>query len=288
LITGGRLLVPRRGTDFQENRLRLLRLHHCTLLPGSSPVIKGVALQAAATPMIVEAPDVKVELDRCIVAAIRITDEARIQVTNSIIDAGQESLVAFAALGEDVVSPPQEENAMPGPGAPLTIENSTVIGKVHTLLMERASNTIFLASLNDFDVWPSAVIAERVQQGCVRFCYVPPGSRTPRRYQCQPDMVERPIQEQFAIYAITQQARDRAEQSAQLRVRPVFTSLNYGDAGYGQLGSRCTSEITQGADDQSEMGAFHALYQTQRVNNIRARLDEYLRFGLEAGIFYAS
>ena len=36
------------------------------------------------------------------------------------------------------------------------------------------------------------------------------------------------------------------------------------------------------------MGAFHDLYQPQREINLRVRLDEYLRFGLEAGIFYAS
>ena len=36
------------------------------------------------------------------------------------------------------------------------------------------------------------------------------------------------------------------------------------------------------------MGAGHYLYQPQRESNLRTRLDEYLRFGLEAGIFYAS
>jgi hypothetical protein len=30
------------------------------------------------------------------------------------------------------------------------------------------------------------------------------------------------------------------------------------------------------------------LYQPQREQNLQARLDEYLRFGLEAGILYAS
>ena len=71
-------------------------------------------------------------------------------------------------------------------------------------------------------------------------------------------------------------------------MRPVFTSLRYGDAGYCQLSERTAVEIRQGADDQAEMGAFHDLYQPQRKANLRARLDEYLRFGLEAGIFYAS
>ena len=38
----------------------------------------------------------------------------------------------------------------------------------------------------------------------------------------------------------------------------------------------------------SRVGAFHNLYQPQREANLRARLKEYLRFGLETGIFYAS
>jgi hypothetical protein len=36
------------------------------------------------------------------------------------------------------------------------------------------------------------------------------------------------------------------------------------------------------------MGVFHDLYQPQRESHLRTRLDEYLRFGLEAGILYAS
>jgi len=71
-------------------------------------------------------------------------------------------------------------------------------------------------------------------------------------------------------------------------VRPIFNSLRYGDAAYGQLSLRCAAEIRQGADDEAEMGAFHDLFRPQRASNLQTRLDEYLRFGLEAGIFFAS
>jgi hypothetical protein len=54
------------------------------------------------------------------------------------------------------------------------------------------------------------------------------------------------------------------------------------------LSQACAIEITTGADDQAEMGAFHNLQQPRREANLRTALDEYLRFGLEAGIFYAS
>ena len=261
LIGGGRLRVPLTDASGNPNKLRRLRLRHCTLAPGaiaeitltgsSPPVV--VPAQLAAPRLIVELPNVVVEIDHSIVGAIRAVAEAQVNISNSIIDAASTSAVAFAALAEDE------------PGAPLTIENSTVIGKIYTRTMKLASNTIFLSDLEENDTWPVAVRAERLQQGCVRFSYVPPGSHLPRLYECQP---KQPV--------------DAA------RVRPVFTSQRFGDAGYCQLSPACAVEITRGADDGAEMGAFHDLYQPQRESNLRASLNEYLRFGLEAGIFYAS
>jgi hypothetical protein len=43
-----------------------------------------------------------------------------------------------------------------------------------------------------------------------------------------------------------------------------------------------------GAEDGSEMGVFSLLQQPQREANLRIALDEYLRFGLEAGIFFVT
>ena len=71
-------------------------------------------------------------------------------------------------------------------------------------------------------------------------------------------------------------------------MRPHFTSLNYSDAGYCQLRPVTSAKIRQGAHDESEMGVMHDLYQPQRETNLRVRLEEYLRFGLEAGFIYAS
>jgi hypothetical protein len=55
-----------------------------------------------------------------------------------------------------------------------------------------------------------------------------------------------------------------------------------------QLRRSTHSAIRTGASDESEMGAGHELYQPQRETNLRIRLDEYLRYGLEAGFFYAT
>jgi hypothetical protein len=74
----------------------------------------------------------------------------------------------------------------------------------------------------------------------------------------------------------------------ELRVQPQFNSLRYGTPTYCQLADACATEIKRGASDQSEMGAFHDLYQPQREANLRARLDEYIPAGMDAGIIFAS
>jgi hypothetical protein len=150
------------------------------------------------------------------------------------------------------------------PGGSLRLQNSTVIGKVHVTLLELASNVIFWARLAASDAWPAPVWSLRRQSGCVRFSFLPPGSLTPRRFQCQP-----------------------AGAANSASVTPQFNSLRFGDAGYAQLNAAGPAEIFSGADDGSELGAFHELFEPQRLTNLQIRLDEYLRFGLEAGIFFA-
>ncbi|KZL49161.1 hypothetical protein A2T98_14190 [Nodularia spumigena CENA596] len=71
-----------------------------------------------------------------------------------------------------------------------------------------------------------------------------------------------------------------------MNYKPNFTSEKYGEPNYGQLSQFSFPEISTGAEDNSEMGAFNYLQQPQRETNLRASLNEYLRFGLEAGIFY--
>lgn len=70
------------------------------------------------------------------------------------------------------------------------------------------------------------------------------------------------------------------------QVQPIFTSPTYGQLGYVQLSQTCASGIRRGAEDGSEMGAFNALKQAQREDNLQILLKEYLRFGLKAEIFY--
>ena len=145
----------------------------------------------------------------------------------------------------------------------MTLRDSTVIGKLHVRRMALASNTLFLARGAATAGWPAPVWVQRKQEGFMRFCFVPTGSLVPLRFHCVPD-------------------------GAHPGVLPHFTSLRYGDPGYAQLRGATDASIRQGADDGGEIGVMHPLHQPQRETNLRIRLDEYLRFGLHAGIFYAT
>jgi photosystem II stability/assembly factor-like uncharacterized protein len=70
------------------------------------------------------------------------------------------------------------------------------------------------------------------------------------------------------------------------RLQPQFTARQYGDPGYGQLSLTSAAELRTGAEDGSEMGVFNYLQQPQREAALRVSLAEYLRFGLELGIFH--
>jgi hypothetical protein len=232
-VTLNGLMVAGRTLEVSGILGRLV-LRHCTILAGLK--IND------ATPF--------VEIDSCILGPIRVHPDAHVHLSNSIIDAGTVTAMALAGLGG-------------GERAGLwQIKNCTIRGRVAVCVLELASNSIFLAARDEPGTSPP-VHVQRCQQGCVRFCWLPPGSVTPRRYRCLP-----------------------AEGTTD--VLPQFTSLRYGDATYAQLAGFCDDAIKSGADDESEMGAFHDLFQRQRESYLRARLDEYLRFGLEAGVFYAT
>jgi hypothetical protein len=118
----------------------------------------------------------------------------------------------------------------------------------------------------------------------VRFCYVPDGSRVPRRYRCQPQLAI----DQRAIELSVEPLPTDERSLVLARVRPEFTAEQYGRPGYAQLSLGCAPEIRTGAEDGSEMGAFDHLKQPQREANLRVSLEEYLRFGLETGLIFVT
>jgi hypothetical protein len=248
-------------------------IRHCTLVPGWSLHNDCEPKRPSEPSLELINARAQVSIEHSILGSIQVTadqvktDPISIEISDSILDA-----TAF-----DCVYPQCE--ALGAPGWPmahaiLTIRRSTVIGRIQTHAIELAENSLFMGRIK---------VARR-QRGCMRFCYVTPGSRTPRRYNCQPDLVEGTVEEQWPAGP----DREYARAQEQMRVRPQFNSLRYGTPTYCQLALSCAGEIKRGADDESEMGAFHDLFQPQRAANLQARLDEYTPAGMEVGILYMS
>lgn len=232
LIEGSVIVLP--------GSLGALDIVHGTIVPG-----KGSLKVEAAPDEDAGNVELKLTLDHVICGAISLSPRVpSLTVSNSLVSSG----VSIVGSGGQSIP------AITAAGAELEVRNSTIFGKTSVRTLE-AANTIFTGRVDTL----------RVQTGCARFSYLPPESRSPRRYRCQPES---------SVDAT--------------RVAPQFESLVYGNAAYGQLSRRSAVEITQGADDEAEMGAFHDLFQSQRETNLRIRLEEYLRFGLEAGVFFVT
>lgn len=249
LIAGGTLSVA----TTSGSQLGKLRVSHCTLVPGLTLAPDCTPQSPGQPSLIADLADLDIAIDHSIVGGLWVRENASVSVTDSIIDATATTGVAYSG------------STGAGPGAPLSLDACTVIGKLHAQKLPLVTNSILLADLASGDTWTAPVIAARRQEGCVRFSYVPASARVPRRYQCLPE----------------------AAASPQLAA-PRFATLRYGFAAYGQLSTSAGAKLLTGADDEGQPGAFHSLYQPQRESNLRVRLDEYLRAGLEAGIFYES
>jgi hypothetical protein len=265
LLAGAPLVIE----EADDARPRTLVLRHCTLVPGLARDPDGAPHSIGRAALIVLHPFASVTLDHCVVGPVVAVEGAEVAANDSVIDASAEEEVAFcgrppAAGGAlRTVSAAADRETGDGlePGGHLTLDACTVLGKLHAERLD-VSDSLLLARLADGgDPWPAPVWAERRQVGCIRFSFVPPASRTPRRFQCA--------------------GADPAH-------RAFHTSLRYGDPGYMQLRRSTHAAIRTGASDESEMGVTHELYQPQRETNLRIRLDEYLRYGLEAGFFYAT
>lgn len=102
------------------------------------------------------------------------------------------------------------------------------------------------------------VISDRRQVGCAEYSWIEPDSETVRQHRCQPATPSTPA--------------------------PVFVSRQFGTRGYGRLRRTGATAVIRGASDGYEMGAMARLGQTQRDDNLRRGIEEFLRFGLEAGV----
>jgi len=250
LVLSG-LLIGGQGIR-ATGRLRSLRITDCTLVPGRRLGEQGEALAAGAASLTVEAATPVISIRNSILGPIRAAVDAHVTIWDSIVDANDAANAAYQGL--------QDGEA----GGIVEVHRATVVGSVRVTELRLASDTLFLGVIS----------AAKQQEGCLRFCHIPVGSVVPRRFHCQPAVPEGTPPDQVERLVVA--------------LRPRFTSLRYGDPGYCQLSTNIRAEIRRGAGDESEMGAFSRLKQTQREDSLRIRLREYLRLGMEAGVLYES
>jgi len=231
-----------------------VQISDSTLVPGIALTAHGEPTRPAEPSVVAFASDTPPAFTLCfnrvITGPIAIPATCSARICSSIVDAGSAYCPALA--GPDMASP----------GPSLHIEDSTVIGRVHAQAIRLASNTIFNARLGRKDPWPAAVWAHRVQTGCVRFCWLPSGSISPRKYECLPP--------------------DAASQPA---LEPKFITLRFSKPGYCLLSGDAPMAIWKGADNGSQIGVYYQIQETEAVTNVQIRSAEYLPVNLQCGIF---
>lgn len=265
LIEGG---IELQGT------LRRLRLIHCTLVPGHTLATPAAAPTPASLTVAATLGGQPANTGLSVECVFSITGPLRIPATSR-------QLVVLDGVVDGVA-----EAAIAGPGAdadgpPLVIERTSVLGDIRAIRLPMMDTCLVLGT---------ARITRR-DQGCVRFSYLRPGSRTPRRVRCQPDLA---VADAIADDAAAKGAplvaaeRDAAVTRAQLAMQPVLASRRYGQPAYAQLGRACAGGIAEGAEDGSAMGMTCHLKEPQRLQNLRRRLDDHLPLGLEPGFVFVT
>ena len=234
VLAGGPLVIE----VSPDTEARNLVLRHCTLVPGLTRNADGTPKSVGRASLIVLHPFASVTLDHCIVGPVVAVEGAEVGANDSVIDASAEDEVAYCgrAPAEPAPSPlaaDRDTGDGLAAGGHLTLESCTVLGKIHAERLDVSNSLLLAARAGGGDPAKAPVWAERRQVGCIRFSFVPPGSRTPRRFQCA--------------------GTDPAQ-------RPNHTSLRYGDPGYMQLRRSTDAAIRTGASDESEMGVTHELY----------------------------
>jgi hypothetical protein len=259
--TGSRLalegmLVSGRGLRV-SGQLAELTIRHSTLVPGWDLFRDGRPRQPRGPSLALEETGVRIVVDHSIIGPMRIRQNVEtrepvaVEIVDSIVDAGGEDAESF-----------QVDRALAA-YARVTLRRATVLGRLSVHEIVLAENCIFAGR----------VTAARRQRGCIRFCYIPPGSRTPSRYSCQPDL---------AIRGLTGEAR----QATELRLVPTFESTRYGTPHYARLLPNCAEEIRRGADDDAELGVYHDLFEPQREASLRTRLTEFVPINIDVGLAF--
>src|SRR5262249_8932889 len=172
-LTLSGLLVE--GAIHVTGNTQRLRLLHTTLVPGRSLEEDGTPATPLPPNIIVEGVDgagattnaaFRLQIAFSITGPLRLPAHAdSLALLDSVVD----------GLGGAAIAATNTDNQ---PGPPGTLERSTIFGSSFFRKVPLASEAIFT----------KPVTVDQCQEGCVRFCFVPHPSVTPRRHRCQPDL----------------------------------------------------------------------------------------------------
>ncbi|NVH74232.1 hypothetical protein FSB08_17160 [Paraburkholderia sp. JPY432] len=251
-------------------------IRHSTLVPGWAYWRGNASAKHAEPSLVLDGTTVSVLIEHSIVGAIRVFDGSSERDATPLLI--RDSIVDALAPAHAAIAGPPGRAAL----ARLSVVRSTVVGTVLADSIACAENSLFV----------SHVSVARRQRGCMRFCYAPSGSRTPRRYGCQPDAAigadAAAAARAAAGAAVDPAARAELAQLSAERVAPVFVSTRYGTPGYLRLAVNGPSELATGADDEAELGVYHDLFEAQRLDLLSARLAEFTPADVDSAVIFAT
>lgn len=264
-LSGTCIITLGKGAKLELNGLRLhagalqiegdaqtpgeLRLRDCTLVPGHSLDRHGNPLNPGALSLDVRAQGMALLLERSILGPVELASDVEALFVDCILDAGDAATLAIRAPAGSLRQA-------------ISLLRSTVAGRVETDsftggksiedkdadAMPATTDTLFLGAT-------PAITTARRQVGCIRFSLVPDGAVVPRLHRC----TRGPI--------------------------PAFVSRRYADPGYFLL-QHADEAIFRGAEQGGEIGAYNGAARTVRQDNLDRSIEDFLRFGHSAGIFF--
>ena len=248
-------------------------LRHCTLVPAGSPGRYRVAPRNAASrawsctacPARSRSPPRSSERFR-VESPETGFEPLPLRVCDSVLDASD--LRERAVLGAD--------------GRPawvrLSLSRVTVLGGAEVHSVGLAEDSILTGALD----------CERRQTGNVSFCYLAPGSSTPKRTSCQPGAALARAAAEIARRTPAASDHGRLEALIAARLVPRFDSVQFGQPAYARLAGDAAPELTHGAHDEGELGAYHDLWQPLRVADLRTQLQQFVPAGVDIDIRFAT
>jgi len=234
------------GLQLRKNSFERLAIRHCTIRkPGSTAIVTTAALVGP-----------EIEIDKSILGKCRFDfgaspSQVNLRISNSVLHGDGTSGSVLAAESCDT-----------------ELCGVTVFGTAAFRSLE-ATNTLFTEVLR----------TTRRQAGCIRYSHVPPGSKTPKRFRCAPDVT---INARAEKKGAPLTASERAAEV--LSARPVFLDETPDAPGFAMLHPLCADAIAIGGEGETEIGVFTLAATRLRLRNMTRLFDIYLPFGKRAAL----